>query len=87
MHRDIKPNNILVNDKGEVVITDFDLARKIPAEFKNMTKNLITRWYRPPEILYGSDTYTNSVDIWSFGCLAAELINESPLFPGDAEID
>lgn len=52
-----------------------------------MTRNLVTRWYRPPEILYGSDSYNESVDIWCFGCLMTELINEKPAFPGSNEID
>ena len=75
MHRDIKPSNIIVNNKGDIVLTDFDLAWDIPKDYINMTKNLVTRWYRSPEILYGSDNYTESVDIWSFGCLMGELIN------------
>ena len=52
-----------------------------------MTKNLVTRWYRAPEILYGSSIYTESIDIWSFGCLMAELLMDKPIFPGDSEID
>lgn len=75
MHRDLKPSNLLINSKGEIVLTDFDLAKRIPKKYENMTKNLVTRWYRAPEILYGSKSYDESVDIWSFGCVMGELIN------------
>lgn len=87
MHRDLKPPNLLVNKKGEVVISDFDLARKIPSPPLALTKNLVTRWYRAPELLYGSSSYDESVDIWALGCVMGELLLQRPLFPGEQEID
>jgi cell division cycle 2-like protein len=87
MHWDIKTPNILVNDKGEVAVTDYDLIRWIPNPPENLTKHLVTRWYRAPEIIFGSSKYTEKVDIWSFGCVMAELINEEPFFPGENEFD
>ena len=78
---------MLLSEKGIVKFADFGLARKYSAENLQMTHGVVTRWYRPPEILYGSKNYGPSVDIWSLGCLLGELMLREPLFPGSSEID
>lgn len=86
VHRDLKPPNLLVNSECLIKIADFGLARSVCATEEEtdpiMTEYVATRWYRAPEIVLGSNRYTKSVDIWSVGCILAELINEKPLFPG-----
>lgn len=86
LHRDIKPANILINSDGSIVLTDFGLSRA-KAKSKQMTKGVITRWYRPPEILFGATFYSEKVDVWSLGCLFAELFMRKPLFRGETDID
>ncbi|KAI0123115.1 serine/threonine-protein kinase [Xylariales sp. AK1849] len=87
LHRDIKPNNLLIAADGEVKLADFGLARNFSDPYKPMTSNVITRWYRPPELLYGAKHYSGAVDIWSVGCVIAELALRTPFLPGDTEID
>jgi hypothetical protein len=84
IHRDIKPANILVNGNCDLVVCDFGLARGVDAEFSaDLTQNVITRWYRPPELLCESKEYGMPADIWSAGCLFAEfLLRGPPIFPG-----
>jgi cyclin-dependent kinase 2 len=87
LHRDLKPQNVLVDRKGEIKIADFGLARTWNHGFmKTITHEVATLWYRAPEILMGIRTYTAAVDLWSIGCILAELSNDDPLFPGDSEI-
>jgi len=86
LHRDLKPQNILISNNGELKLADFGLARAFGLPGKAWTNEVITLWYRPPEILLGCDTYATSVDIWSIGCIFAELINGKPLFRGDSQI-
>ena len=86
LHRDIKPGNILINKQGEVVLTDFGLSRPFIKD-KKMTKGVITRWYRPPEILFGATFYSTKIDIWSLGCIFAELFLKKPIFRGETDID
>lgn len=87
MHRDLKPQNILVTRDGGLKIADFGLARHFTPTSKPLTIDVITRWYRAPEILLGCNTYNSSVDIWSVGCIVAEMFTKKPLFPGESEID
>ena len=87
LHRDIKPSNILLNTDGSCVLTDFGLSRKFAAPDAQLTKNIITRWYRPPEILFGAQYYGEKIDVWSLGCIFAEFFLRKPLFKGDNEID
>jgi serine/threonine protein kinase len=87
LHRDIKPQNILLNDTGEVKIADFGLARAFQVPIRPYTHEVVTLWYRAPEILLNSAEYSTPVDIWSVGCIFAELYNQIPLFQGDSEID
>lgn len=87
MHRDLKPQNILIDNQMNVKLADFGLSRKIRLPLKVLTHDVITLWYRPPEILLGCTHYSTSVDVWSLGCILAELSNLKPIFPGDSEID
>ncbi|SBT75948.1 cdc2-related protein kinase 1, putative [Plasmodium ovale] len=88
MHRDLKTTNLLYSNRGILKICDFGMARKyghVPSN--NLTKNVVTLWYRAPELLLGEKFYTNKIDIWSVGCIFAEMILKKPLFLGDNEID
>lgn len=87
IHRDLKPANLLINTKGVMKIADFGLARAFGVPLRNYSHNVVTLWYRAPEILLGSPKYSTPVDIWSCGCIFAEMVTRKPLFPGDAEID
>jgi len=84
IHRDLKPSNIAVNEDCELKILDFGLARAADDE---MTGYVATRWYRAPEIMLNWMHYTQTVDIWSVGCIMAELLTGTPLFPGFDHID
>lgn len=86
IHRDIKPSNLLISDMGNVKIADFGLCR-IQTTKESMSHQIVTRWYRPPEILFGARHYTAAVDIWSLGAVVAELMCLAPLFPGSNDID
>ncbi|KAI0379931.1 Pkinase-domain-containing protein [Hypomontagnella monticulosa] len=86
LHRDIKPNNLLIAADGEVKLADFGLARSFSDPYKPMTSNVITRWYRPPELLFGAKHYSGAVDIWSVGLVFAELIIRMPYIAGNTEI-
>ncbi|KAK3685918.1 serine/threonine-protein kinase [Podospora appendiculata] len=87
LHRDIKPNNLLIAADGEVKLADFGLARGFADPGQRMTANVITRWYRPPELLYGARHYSGAVDVWSVGTVFAELIIRTPYLPGDSDLD
>jgi cyclin-dependent kinase 7 len=87
LHRDIKPNNLLIAADGEIKLADFGLARSFSDPYRIMTSNVITRWYRPPELLFGAKHYSGAVDIWSVGLVFAELIIRNPYLPGDTEVD
>jgi negative regulator of PHO system len=99
LHRDLKPQNLLINKKGELKIGDFGLARAfgVPVNtFSNEVRvhfildppklrtsgKVVTLWYRAPDVLLGSRTYSTSIDIWSCGCIFAEMISGVPLFRG-----
>ncbi|KAJ3641268.1 hypothetical protein Zmor_027781 [Zophobas morio] len=87
LHRDIKPQNLLVDKEGHIKIADFGLSRCFSVPTKSYTHEVVTMWYRAPELLLGSKLYTNGVDIWSLGCVMAEMLIKRALFPGDSEID
>jgi mitogen-activated protein kinase 15 len=93
IHRDIKPSNLLLNSECFLKLADFGLARSIAAlENPNdpnpvLTDYVATRWYRAPEILLGSTSYTKGVDIWSVGCILGELLGGKPLFPGTSTMN
>lgn len=85
LHRDLKPRNLLVNSNCDLKICDFGLARAdIPELYEAgaMTDYISTRWYRAPELLLGSEDYTGAVDMWSIGCIFAEMLLRKPLLPG-----
>jgi len=87
LHRDLKPQNILVNIHGVLKLADFGLARAFNLPVRTYTHEVVTLWYRAPEILLGGKQYSTAVDVWSIGCIFAELATRRPLFPGDSEID
>lgn len=83
LHRDLKPGNLLVNANCELKICDFGLARTGRDDGKFMTEYVVTRWYRAPELLLCSDHYGTSIDVWSVGCIFAEILGRKPIFPGN----
>ena len=85
VHRDLKLANLLVTSSGILKIADFGLARLQPSHVLHLTNRVVTRWYRPPELLLGETVYDSSVDMWSFAAIFAELVNGVPLFPGESE--
>uniref|UniRef100_A0A6T6PG10 Protein kinase domain-containing protein n=1 Tax=Rhodosorus marinus TaxID=101924 RepID=A0A6T6PG10_9RHOD len=87
LHRDIKGSNLLLSSDGYLKIADFGLARTCGENGRQYTNKVITRWYRPPELLLGANEYGPAVDMWSVGCLLAELLLRTPLFPGSSETD
>jgi len=88
LHRDLKPQNVLVDVKAmRLVLADFGLARVFSVPLKVYTHEVVTLWYRAPEILLGQMKYGPPMDIWSLGCIMAEMATGQALFPGDSEID
>mmetsp|Transcript_10888 Transcript_10888/g.14175 ORF Transcript_10888/g.14175 Transcript_10888/m.14175 type:complete len:298 (-) Transcript_10888:198-1091(-) len=87
MHRDMKPQNLLVSRDGKLKLADFGLARAFCPPIRPLTHEVVTLWYRPPEILLGSQTYAPPVDIWACGTILVEMATKRPMFPGDSEID
>jgi len=85
LHRDLKPQNLLVNQEGVLKIADFGLARGYGIPVKNYTHEVVTLWYRPPDVLLGNKSYLTTVDIWSIGCIFAEMVTGKPLFSGLSE--
>ncbi|RMZ76202.1 hypothetical protein DV737_g4920, partial [Chaetothyriales sp. CBS 132003] len=88
LHRDLKTSNILLSNRGEIKLADFGMARftSTPPP-PNLTQLVVTLWYRGPELLLGVQSYSFEVDIWSLGCVFAELLTLEPLFQGKSEID
>ncbi|ESP05165.1 hypothetical protein LOTGIDRAFT_208106 [Lottia gigantea] len=87
LHRDMKPNNLLMNDQGVLKIGDFGLAKFYGSPSRPYSHQVVTRWYRCPELLYGARFYSTGVDIWAVGCILAELLIRVPFFPGDSDLD
>jgi cyclin-dependent kinase 12/13 len=85
IHRDLKASNLLVNKKGELKIADFGLARSWNSDMKRLTNRVITLWYRPPELLLGCHEYTPKIDMWSVGCIIAEMFRRSGFLRGRDE--
>ncbi|KHJ44283.1 kinase domain protein [Trichuris suis] len=84
---DLKPSNLLISKEGVLKMADFGLARFFGASDQTLTPLVVTRWYRAPELLYGSRYYSAGVDIWALGCIIAELLLRAPLFPGESDLD
>jgi len=87
LHRDLKPQNLLINREGELKLADFGLARAFGIPVRSYTHEVVTLWYRAPDVLMGSRKYSTPVDIWSIGCIFAEMANGRPLFAGTSEAD
>lgn len=87
LHRDLKPQNLLIDSKGVIKLADFGLARAFGIPVRVYTHEVVTLWYRAPEVLLGSPRYSTPVDLWSIGCIFAEMVTKRPLFHGDSEID
>ncbi|ESW97639.1 hypothetical protein KL918_003012 [Ogataea parapolymorpha] len=87
LHRDLKPNNLLISPEGYVKIADFGLARSLGMPNEKLTSNVVTRWYRGPELLFGAQHYSPAVDIWAVGIIFAELMLRTPYLPGKDDAD
>jgi cyclin-dependent kinase 7 len=87
LHRDLKPSNVLISSAGVVKLADFGFARNFGSPNVRMTPEVVTRWYRCPELLYSATQYTGAVDIWSAGCIFAELMLRAPLFPAESDME
>ena len=89
LHRDLKPRNLLVNSNCDLKICDFGLARANIPYFDTaqaiMTDYIATRWYRAPEVILSWKKYTTAIDVWSVGCILAELLTRKPLLPASSE--
>ncbi|XP_058686613.1 cyclin-dependent kinase 13 isoform X6 [Poecile atricapillus] len=87
LHRDIKCSNILLNNRGQIKLADFGLARLYNSEeSRPYTNKVITLWYRPPELLLGEERYTPAIDVWSCGCILGELFTKKPIFQANQEL-
>ncbi|XP_041129750.1 cyclin-dependent kinase 16-like isoform X1 [Polyodon spathula] len=82
LHRDLKPQNLLINERGELKLADFGLARAKSIPTKTYSNEVVTLWYRPPDILLGSTDYSTPIDMWGVGCIFYEISAGRPLFPG-----
>ena len=87
LHRDLKPSNLLLNKKCDLKICDLGLCRGFETEDEFKTEYVVTRWYRAPEVILNASEYTKAVDVWSIGCILAELLGRTPLFPGEDYLD
>lgn len=87
LHRDLKPNNLLISPSGELKIADFGLARGCADPGSRMTSQVVTRWYRAPELILGVRAYADGVDMWAVGCIFAELMLRTPYLPGESDAD
>ncbi|XP_043241124.1 cyclin-dependent kinase 20-like [Amphibalanus amphitrite] len=86
VHRDLKPANLLISAAGVLKLADFGLSRVLDRG-RLYSHQVATRWYRAPELLYGARQYDQGVDLWAVGCIFGELLNRSPIFRGENDID
>lgn len=87
MHRDIKPENLLLSKEGLVKLIDFGITKEVQEGQGLQTAGVCTRYYKSPEILFGSKEYDYSIDIWAAGCLFGELFKKKPIFNGTTDFD
>lgn len=87
MHRDLKTSNLLINNRGELKIADFGMARYYGDPPPKLTQLVVTLWYRSPELLLGAESYGTEIDMWSVGCIFGELLTKEPLLQGKNEVD
>jgi len=87
LHRDLKPQNLLINMEGELKLADFGLARAFGIPVRSYTHEVVTLWYRAPDVLMGSRNYSTPIDMWAVGCIFAEMATGRPLLPGQSEKD
>eukprot|EP00013_Stygamoeba_regulata_P006596 CAMPEP_0177641270 /NCGR_PEP_ID=MMETSP0447-20121125/6976_1 /TAXON_ID=0 /ORGANISM="Stygamoeba regulata, Strain BSH-02190019" /LENGTH=306 /DNA_ID=CAMNT_0019143375 /DNA_START=97 /DNA_END=1017 /DNA_ORIENTATION=+ len=87
LHRDLKPQNLLINRRGELKLADFGLARAFGIPVRSYSHEVVTLWYRAPDVLLGSRKYSTPIDIWSAGCIFSEMVTGRPLFPGSSVSD
>ncbi|KAI3418959.1 S_TKc protein [Globodera pallida] len=82
LHRDLKPQNLLISKNGELKLADFGLARAQSVPTKSYSSEVVTLWYRPPDVLLGSTDYSTHIDMWGVGCILYEMLAQKPMFPG-----
>ena len=87
LHRDLKPSNLLLNKNCDLKICDLGLCRGFETEDEFKTEYVVTRWYRAPEVILNASEYTKAVDVCSIGCILAELLGRTHLFPGEDYLD
>merc|ERR1719499_1656508 len=87
LHRDLKPQNLLINERGELKLADFGLARAKSVPTKTYSNEVVTLWYRPPDVLLGSTEYSIPIDMWGVGCVFYEMLSGKALFPGSTVED
>mmetsp|Transcript_11721 Transcript_11721/g.23348 ORF Transcript_11721/g.23348 Transcript_11721/m.23348 type:complete len:248 (+) Transcript_11721:530-1273(+) len=88
LHRDLKPHNLLISGDGRTLkLADFGLARLFALPNGPLTQEVVTLWYRAPEVLLGDDRYGTFIDVWSIGCIFGEMVTGFPMFPGRSDID
>jgi serine/threonine protein kinase len=87
LHRDLKPQNLLISRRGQLKIADFGLARPFGAPVRSYSPEVVTLWYRSPDVLLGSKFYSTSIDMWSIGCIFAEMVTGRPFATGNTPFD
>jgi len=87
LHRDLKTSNLLLNNRGQLKIADFGMARYVGDPTPKLTQLVVTLWYRAPELLLGTKIYNAAVDMWSVGCIFGEMLTREPLLQGKNEVD
>lgn len=85
--QDLKPNNLLLDKNGIVKLADFGLAKSFGSPNRIYTHQVVTRWYRAPELLFGARKYGVGIDLWAVGCILSELLLRKPLLPGETDLD